>query len=555
MIDQVEAILFDNGGTLRRKIKRGTNEKREIVCRLMALIGAQGSEEAFYSQLSRRSEAYYRWARQTQMELSESELWAKWMLPDYPSEQVRELAVQLNQLYRDAHSQKIVFPESREVILELFRRGYRLGLVSNTTSSIEVPGMLKEMEIGGCFETIVLSTAVGVRKPNPEILIDAANRMGVAPEKCVYIGDRIDRDVTAARRAKFSKVILMQDHRSPDREAGNDSSLTPDHVIQNLRQLLEYFPPRPTPHPETVYNASLSTMSAMNAFPTLPDFFEYARRLGFVGIELNHKITPAMLAGIDLNRYRISSIHEPCPAEISQEELKRRDWLISSADEACRREGVKAIKRSIELASHIRASTVIIHCGCSTSDKDEFENKLRWLLKSGKRESDEYRAILARMVEIRAKNAPPGFTSVRKSLVELLEYADPLGIRLGLENRYHYLEFPSPDELGILLDMAGPDKLGFIYDTGHTHVMSQVGFYPQAEWLRYESRIIGAHLHDVVDTADHFAPGLGEVDFAATATCLPDNAFRTCEIQTFNSPEQVKASIKFLADQGCIKPL
>jgi len=138
----------------------------------------------------------------------------------------------------------------------------------------------------------------------------------------------------------------------------------------------------------------------------------------------------------------------------------------------------------------------------------------------------------------------------------LLEYAAPLGLRLGLENRYHYLEHPSPDELGILLGLAGPEQIGFIYDSGHAQTLSRLGFYADDVWLeRFAPRILGTHLHDLVNTTDHYAPGLGDVDFAPIAAALPAAAFRTCEFQTFNTPEQVKAGLEWLAKAGCIKKL
>ena len=68
-----------------------------------------------------------------------------------------------------------------------------------------------------------------------------------------------------------------------------------------------------------------------------------------------------MLDGIDLSRYPFSSVHEPCPADISADELKKRDWLISSTNEEHRQEGVKAIQRSIDLASQLGATAIIIH--------------------------------------------------------------------------------------------------------------------------------------------------------------------------------------------------
>jgi HAD superfamily hydrolase (TIGR01549 family) len=512
--------------------------------------------DEFAALLSTRADAYKKWAEETLVELTESDLWTKWMLPDWPAEQISAMAVELNQLYRAMTGTRTVFPETHDVVLELFRRGYRLGLVSNTTSSVEVPAALQELHVIGCFETIILSTVVGKRKPDPAILFEATQRMGIAPEKCAYVGDRADRDVAAARRAGFSKAVILRDPRQAklEREAG--AHLTPDSKITNLTDLLEIFPLRLAPQPATVYNASLSTMWALKNFPTLADFFEAARRMGFARIELNHKVTTAMLAGIDMNHYQFSSVHEPCPADIGEDELKKRDWLISSTDEDCRVEGVKAIKRSIDMAKRVGAGTVVIHAGHSTPDKDKLEKKLREMIDSGQRDSDEYRSIQAQMIRIRSEFATASFESVKKSILELFAHAEPLGICLGIENRYHYLEHASPDELQVLLDLAGPQRIGFIFDIGHAETLDCLGFYPRGEWLkRFASRIVGTHLHDVINTTDHYAPGRGNVDFATAGGSLPAEAFRTCEFQNFNSPEQVKAGLEFLVKHGCIKKL
>ncbi len=125
---------------------------------------------------------------------------------------------------------------------------------------------------------------------------------------------------------------------------------------------------------------------------------------------------------------------------------------------------------------------------------------------------------------------------------------------LGLENRYHFMEFPSPDELGELLDLAGPERLGFIYDVGHAQALSRLGFFPHEEWLtRFAPRIIGTHLHDVIGIQDHLAPGLGDVDFDLIAAYLPKEAFRTCEFLGSNTPEQVRNGLKVLQEHGCIQ--
>lgn len=556
MSKPIEAILFDMGGTLRTTNMRKREVDNEKIREMIALLGMEMAEDEFLGLLQENARAYRDWAKKTLLELNEIELWTRWMLPDWPSDQIRQHALQLNRLWRAATVKHEIFPETKDVIVTLFRRGYRLGLVSNTTSSDEAPSILKELEISGLFETIVLSCVVGIRKPDPAILLLAAGRMGVSPEHCAYIGDQPGRDVAAARKAGFSKALILRDQDKLESKPELESSLKADHTIHNLNDLLDIFPPRSAAQPTTVYDASLSTMWAIRNFPTLTDFFEAARRMGFARIELNHKVTNPMLAGIDMKLFQFSSVHEPCPADISEDELKKRDWLISSTDEAKRLEGVKSIQRSIDIAAHVGASAVVIHAGQTTPDRDKLEKKLRDLIDAGQRDSDEFRSINARMIQVRNEYVTDSFAAVRKSIQELLAYAAPSRICLGIENRYHYLEHPSPDELEILLGLAGPEQIGFLYDIGHAETLSRLGFYPRDEWLeRFAPRIIGTHLHDVVATVDHYAAGLGDADFSTIAASLPKSAFRTCEFQNFNSPEQVKAGLEFLVKHKCIKKL
>ena len=557
MTKQIQAILFDMGGTLRRTIDNDEGVERDSIRRIMELLGADGSVDGFAQLLSRRAKAYKGWAEKSLIELNENALWTEWMLPDWPVEQVSEIAIQLNQLYRESLGKRTIFPETQEVVLRLFRRGYRLGLVSNTTSSVEAPTLLKELGIYGCFETIVLSSIFGKRKPHPALLLQAARTMGIHPDRCAYVGDRPDRDVLSARKAGFAQTVLVQNGNGPI-DLTNDPLLVPDFVIDNLNSLLELFPPRredkrnKSQTKPTVYDVSFSTMWAVRNFSSLNDFFLAARRLGFAKIELNHQINSEMLERVDLKQVQFSSVHEPCPADISAEVLKQRDWLISSTDEKCRREGVKAIERSIDLAAKVGARTIVIHAGHISADRT-IENQMRALFKAGRVHSDEYQILKDRLIKYREERINPGLTAVRNSLIELLDYASPYNIVLGLENRYHYLEFPGPDDLEVLLDLACPERLGVIYDVGHAQTFDRLEFYPHIAWLeRFASRIIGVHLHDVAGITDHLAPGLGEVDFDVVAAYLPENAFRTCEIQTFNTPEQIKAGLKILSDRGCI---
>ena len=149
----------------------------------------------------------------------------------------------LNHVWRDAIASRIVYPETQEVIRELYRRGYHLALVSNTTSSIDAPQALEKEGIAGCFDTVILSCVVGKRKPGADILLEAADTMGINPDRCAYIGDRPDWDVVAARSAGFTRTVILRLPHKP-LPTSLPPEQTPDFFIDNLKELLGLFPAR-----------------------------------------------------------------------------------------------------------------------------------------------------------------------------------------------------------------------------------------------------------------------------------------------------------------------
>jgi sugar phosphate isomerase/epimerase len=293
-------------------------------------------------------------------------------------------------------------------------------------------------------------------------------------------------------------------------------------------------------------------MWAFKNFPTLEQFFEAARRLGFDRVELNHQVDSAMLLGIDLSRWAISSIHEPCPADISVNQLKARDWLISATDEANRAQGVLAVKRSIDFASALGVKALVVHAGDVRSSW-QTEKDLCALYRAGQADSQTYRQLQDRLRQERKALAAPRFSAVQQSLGELLAYAAPRGVCLGLENRFHYMDIPSPDEMAQLLALGAPEAVGFWLDTGHALVLERLGLFDQAEWLaRFAGRMVGIHLHDVTGIDDHGAPGFGEADFDHLCAYVPKHAVRTFEVKPGVPAAQLQESLRLMAQKGCL---
>jgi sugar phosphate isomerase/epimerase len=207
---------------------------------------------------------------------------------------------------------------------------------------------------------------------------------------------------------------------------------------------------------------------------------------------------------------------------------------------------VVAMERSVDLARELGAGAVIVHPGRVDLDP-ALEFRLVALYREGKAATPEYGAARERLMAARAARAGANMRAVRRSLLELAEYAAPRGVRLGLENRYHYFEIPLPDELDELLDLGCGDALGYWHDVGHAQVLEHLGFGSQEEWLRrFAGQMVGIHLHDVVGVDDHRAAGRGAVDWSLVARYLPAGALRTCEFQPSNSPADVRAALDLL---------
>ena len=75
---------------------------------------------------------------------------------------------------------------------------YRTGIVSNTIPGMEERFRQELPQLIPLFDVRVGSGDLGIAKPDPQIYLHAAERLGVAPERCVFTDD-VARYAEAAR--------------------------------------------------------------------------------------------------------------------------------------------------------------------------------------------------------------------------------------------------------------------------------------------------------------------------------------------------------------------
>lgn len=91
-----------------------------------------------------------------------------------------------------------------ELIADIVAQGLKWGVVTNKSARFTLP-LTKAMSLFSTAQTIVSGDTTPHAKPHPAPLLEAARQLGVAPGRCLYVGDD-ERDIVAGRAAGMPTV-------------------------------------------------------------------------------------------------------------------------------------------------------------------------------------------------------------------------------------------------------------------------------------------------------------------------------------------------------------
>jgi beta-phosphoglucomutase family hydrolase len=152
---------------------------------------------------------------------------------DLPDLEVRRLADRKEACFRElARDQVKLIPYADTLIKSLFASGIPLAIGSSAPKkNIELT--LELFDLGKCFRAIVHGHDVARGKPDPQVFLLAAERLGVEPKGCVVIEDA-PAGIAAARSAGMLAVALTTSHPATAFTAAHHviDSLTAFHVEQ-----------------------------------------------------------------------------------------------------------------------------------------------------------------------------------------------------------------------------------------------------------------------------------------------------------------------------------
>ena len=217
MLTDIEAVIFDLDGTLldrRRSFERFVREQWQ---RFAHCLEAVDREQYVQTLIELDCDGYA-----PRKELFHG-MTAQFELPT-------GLGDTLLRDYRAGFpSACLLFPDAAETLASLRASGLKLGLITN--GSVPMQGAkLSCLALSPMFDTVLISDAEGISKPQPQIFYRALERLNANPDHAVFVGDHPEVDIEGARGAGM-RAIWRRDPRV-------SGEVRADAVIEELGDLL-----------------------------------------------------------------------------------------------------------------------------------------------------------------------------------------------------------------------------------------------------------------------------------------------------------------------------
>ena len=133
---------------------------------------------------------------------------------------------------RNAWKNCRMFPGALDVLRQLRRRGYKLGIITNGSVESQA-AKLHESGLARLVDVALISERERIRKPDPRIFDRAAESLGVRAEECVFVGDNPEADVVGSLSAGMTAIWVEGSLSWPE-----NLTTVPTHTVRSLTELL-----------------------------------------------------------------------------------------------------------------------------------------------------------------------------------------------------------------------------------------------------------------------------------------------------------------------------
>ncbi len=218
MPELIRAVLWDLDGTLVDSEEYHWRAWKEI----LNSEGVHITQQDFLASFGQRNDAILQ----------------KWLGEDAPSERIEKIGDAKEERYRELVRLEGLspLPGAAEWVEQLHEKGW-LQAVASSAPRCNVDTVLGALRLGDWFQSTVAAEDVKAGKPNPQVFLVAAARLGAEPGGCIVVEDA-RAGVEAARRAGMRSIGVGRNAQSlgADLAATKLSDLSSDAFSSMLTQ-------------------------------------------------------------------------------------------------------------------------------------------------------------------------------------------------------------------------------------------------------------------------------------------------------------------------------
>lgn len=182
--------------------------------------------------ITNRLSAEFGFKSATKEELAQLSNLNSWQILQYSGISIFKFPLLIRRLKAELHSEVPhiqLFPGIKEVLLELKKRGFQLGIITSNSRE-NVLGALEKNGLQDTFTFIYSGSTFGKHKViNKWLRIE-----NIHTEKVVYVGDEI-RDIDAAKKTGIKVIAVGWGFNSPQALAAQN----PNFLIKRPQELIE----------------------------------------------------------------------------------------------------------------------------------------------------------------------------------------------------------------------------------------------------------------------------------------------------------------------------
>lgn len=129
-----------------------------------------------------------------------------------------------------------LMPHVHDTLRQLQGGGYKMAIISNAADNANVQRLIDNAQLRSYFDPILVSAAVGIRKPNPRIFDPVIKAWDILPNEIVMIGDTLGADILGAKHANMKSIWVTMQADTPYNHAHRET-IAPDAICESLDQL------------------------------------------------------------------------------------------------------------------------------------------------------------------------------------------------------------------------------------------------------------------------------------------------------------------------------